>query len=182
MASNTQIPQKSAEISSESTPDRLGIPISDDSSEDEQSQIRALEEDQGIYYHEEVVVSPRNESDDDIPLRRLPLNQPPPTVKPSHFDSEDHTAEEESDIIVEKPLVESAPNMERRRSVRFDGRHNDEEDGRNKHFRTPSPDSLRYIQALENPMAASTEFDDEYKDMADPPRELLSSLHEFLRC
>ncbi|XGW33288.1 hypothetical protein V3C99_017613 [Haemonchus contortus] len=43
-------------------------PISDESSQDEHSQIRALEEDQGIYYNEEVVVPPRSESDDDIPL------------------------------------------------------------------------------------------------------------------
>ncbi|KAK6039026.1 hypothetical protein COOONC_23469 [Cooperia oncophora] len=43
-------------------------PISDDSSQDEHSRIFALEEDQGIYHHQEVVVPPRSESDDDIPL------------------------------------------------------------------------------------------------------------------
>ncbi|CAI4226002.1 unnamed protein product [Auanema sp. JU1783] len=39
--------------------------ISDDTSDDESSQIRGLEEDQGIYHHQEVVVSPQYESDDD---------------------------------------------------------------------------------------------------------------------
>ncbi|KAK5980006.1 Skp1 family dimerization domain protein [Trichostrongylus colubriformis] len=43
-------------------------PVSEESSEDERSHIRALEEDQGIYQYEEVVVPPHSESDDDIPL------------------------------------------------------------------------------------------------------------------
>lgn len=168
MNTNTPVPDDSptSTPAPPKGPGRLGIPISDDSSEDEQSQIRALEEDQGIYYHEEVVVSPKNESDDDIPLRRFQLTHPA-TQQLQDFASVDHTVEEENDIEV--PPSEGAPNMERRRSVRFIGPHDEEEDGRNKHYRTPSPESLRYIQALENPMAASSEFDDEYKDMSDPP-------------
>ncbi|EGT59382.1 hypothetical protein CAEBREN_12168 [Caenorhabditis brenneri] len=125
-------------------PGHLGIPISDDSSEDEQSQIRALEEEQGIYYHKEVYASPKNESDDDIPQRRFQLNHPAVIQKLQDFASQDHTVEEENEI--ENPAGASAPNMERRRSVRFSGPHDEEEDGRNKHFRTPSPESLRYIQ------------------------------------
>ncbi|CAP38051.2 Protein CBR-DYF-6 [Caenorhabditis briggsae] len=137
--------------------DRIGTPISDESSEDSLSQIRGLEEDRGIYHNEEVVVSPRNESDDDLPSRRIL----PDTV------SVDHIVEEDSDIVMGDGGV--VPNMERRRSVRFSGPQAEEEDGRNKHFRTPSPESLRYIQALENPMAAGSEFENEFKDLTDDP-------------
>ncbi|CAO4371692.1 unnamed protein product [Caenorhabditis nigoni] len=136
---------------------RIGTPISDESSEDSLSQIRGLEEDRGIYHNEEVVVSPRNESDDDLPSRRIL----PDTV------SVDHIVEEDSDVVMGDGVV---PNMERRRSVRFSGPQAEEEDGRNKHFRTPSPESLRYIQALENPMAAgNSEFENEFKDLTDDP-------------
>uniref|UniRef100_A0A8R1HKL5 Intraflagellar transport protein 46 homolog n=2 Tax=Caenorhabditis japonica TaxID=281687 RepID=A0A8R1HKL5_CAEJA len=127
-------------------PGKLGIPISDDSSEDELSQIRALEEDQGIFYHEEVVVSPKNESDDDIPLRRFQLSHPVAAAQ--------QTSE------VGEQTDDSVPRMERRRSVRFSGPYDTEEDGRNQHFRTPSPESLRYIQALENPMSVGGLEDD----------------------
>ncbi|UMM25708.1 hypothetical protein L5515_005418 [Caenorhabditis briggsae] len=137
--------------------DRIGTPISDESSEDSLSQIRGLEEDRGIYHNEEVVVSPRNESDNDLPSRRIL----PDTV------SVDHIVEEDSDIAMGDGGV--VPNMERRRSVRFSGPQAEEEDGRNKHFRTPSPESLRYIQALENPMAAGSEFENEFKDLTDDP-------------
>ncbi|EFO89660.1 CRE-DYF-6 protein [Caenorhabditis remanei] len=169
MSSEVPVPPDSNQSPAQPKPPpggHLGIPISDDSSEDEQSQIRALEEEKGIYHHEEVVVSPKNESDDDIPLRRYNLSESA-NQKLLDFASEDHTVEEESDII--NSLEDGGPNMERRRSVRFSGPHDEEEDGRNKHWRTPSPESLRYIKALENPMAANGDFEEEFNDMNDTP-------------
>ncbi|CAB3399496.1 unnamed protein product [Caenorhabditis bovis] len=118
------------------SPPRLGIPISDDSSDDEASQIRALDEEQGIYHHEEVVAPPKYESDEDISIR-------------SH---EDQSASN------------TALGMERRQSVRFAVPYDEKDDGENKHFRSPSPDSLMYIQALENPMASR---DDDEKSVED---------------
>ncbi|CAI2356361.1 unnamed protein product [Caenorhabditis sp. 36 PRJEB53466] len=155
-------------------PGRLGIPISDDSSEDEMSQIRALEEDQGIYYHEEVVVSPKNESDDDIPLQRFQLSHPTAAAAAAAAQQQLNNRATEQTVDGENPFGDGGPRMERRRSVRFTGPYDTEEDGRNQHFRTPSPDSLRYIQALENPMAASSDMEEEFGDMNNDPSEVRS--------
>ncbi|CAI5455424.1 unnamed protein product [Caenorhabditis angaria] len=135
---------------------RLGIPISDDSSEDEASQIIALQEDQGIYYHEEVVAPPKYESDDEDILvgGKRSLERQTEVEHIEHLDHDDSLEMTDDD-----DGRDTASRMGRRRSVRFTGPYDQEEDGTNQHLRSPSPESLRYIKALENPM--SVKDDDE---------------------
>lgn len=71
---------------------------------------------QGIYYNEEVVASPKNESDDDIPLRRIQLSHQTSTQQHPE-DSEPQEVIDVNDI--ELPAGEAQPNMERRSIVIF---------------------------------------------------------------
>ncbi|CAD6193265.1 unnamed protein product [Caenorhabditis auriculariae] len=146
-------------------PGNLGVPISDDSSEDEASQIRGLEEDRGIYHHQEVVVEPQFESDEDIPIRQRPQSprRQHESIDPDEDDDDDSINQRiktpEMDEFDDDSMLDE--NSDRKGPVRFSG-HLKVEDSAGQHFNSPPPnkDKMSYLKSLEHPIPDSDSHGD----------------------